>query len=375
MTFYPTYSYAQFVGSYKPYMVEVDKDGFEPEQDAKKRKVIAYKFVPGPFLRILVKALLNPDEKNYLLIIEEINRANAAAVFGDMFQLLDRRAQDDDEGDAGESEYFITPSEEIQEYLKNVGVGDPTKLRIPENLYVWATMNSADQGVFPLDTAFKRRWDFKYLSLDETPGNNKVNKIDVECGSKSLCKWGDLRKAINSLLARNRINEDKHLSAYFVKPDGEDRISSERFKMKVLMYLWEDAARMCRTQVFNKSIRTFSELIKAWDDVKPSKTDDANKPLGGDNPLESVFSFGTEKCESVSVTSDETPGNQGGNEGNGETGNDPAKEGGVADAVEGKQEQVADQPANPPADDNDQEVVNVEKGANGKAPVANDGQG
>ena len=158
VTFYPTYSYAQFVGSYKPVMKDVDKDGFEvsPEKKgAPTRKVIGYEFVPGPFLQILKEALLN-EEKNYLLIIEEINRANAAAVFGDVFQLLDRN-------DDGESEYSITPSREMSEYLErkssdgkdDVAKDVDSKLWIPSNLYIWATMNSADQGVFPLDTAFK----------------------------------------------------------------------------------------------------------------------------------------------------------------------------------------------------------------------------
>lgn len=301
VTFYPMYSYAQFVGSYKPYMAEVDKEGFEPQPtDVKRRKVIAYKFEPGPFLRILVKAIKDPG-RNYLLVIEEINRANAAAVFGDMFQLLDR-CEEGNGYEIGRSEYGITPSEDVQRYLSENEVPNPSELRIPGNLYIWATMNSADQGVFPLDTAFKRRWDFKYLSLDDKKDNDK---IEVECGTDGLCKWGDLRKAINSLLARNRVNEDKHLSAYFVKPDGVGRISGERFKMKVLMYLWEDAARMCRTQIFNKNIKTFSELMRGWDSVKPSSTDAEDKPLGGDNPLESIFCFGTEKIETIVVTKDE----------------------------------------------------------------------
>lgn len=164
VTFYPTYSYSQFVGTYKPVMKVVGGE-----------EKIAYQFVPGPFLRSLVKATNDPDH-DYLLIVEEINRANAAAVFGDVFQILDR-------GDDGESEYSIGASEDIIRYLQGtVGLGEPVltpeakrffgmataddeptgdcTLKLPNNFYIWATMNSADQGVFPLDTAFKRRWEF-----------------------------------------------------------------------------------------------------------------------------------------------------------------------------------------------------------------------
>ena len=278
VTFYPTYSYAQFVGSYKPVMKDVDKDGFNAKNGEPTRKAIAYEFVPGPFLRILKDALRNED-KNYLLIIEEINRANAAAVFGDVFQLLDRKNEDDDEAQEGWSDYSITPCREMIEYLMDkdaegidgVSKDDVEELRIPSNFYIWATMNSADQGVFPLDTAFKRRWDFKYMSLEDNKSNDNCT---VEVGKDCNCKWGDLRKAINSVLKRNQINEDKLLSSSFVQPDEDDVISAERFKMKVLMYLWEDAARMCRKSVFADDVDVFSDLMKKWDSIKYNKDDE-----------------------------------------------------------------------------------------------------
>ena len=277
VTFYPTYSYSQFVGSYKPVMKLVDKEGFELKDDDKTvrtRMAIAYEFVPGPFLRILKKALRN-EGKNYLIVVEEINRANAAAVFGDVFQLLDRKNRDDDDGEEGDSEYCITPNKEIIDYLISEdsdgdGIsGDKAKeLRIPSNMYIWATMNSADQGVFPLDTAFKRRWDFKYMSLDDNTSNDGVM---VEVGDY-ICKWGVLRKAINELLKRSRVNEDKLLSSSFVWPDiisaRRKVISAERFEMKVLMYLWEDAARMCRQNVFSDDVKVLSDLIKAWENAR-----------------------------------------------------------------------------------------------------------
>ena len=253
VTFYPTYSYAQFVGTYKPVM---DKDQ------------IAYRFDPGPFLNLLAKALKDP-EHNYLLIIEEINRANAAAVFGDMFQLLDR-------GDDGMSEYGIAVPEDVKKWLDDQKVKashvdgqdaqegavawDGVKLRIPENFYIWATMNSADQGVFPLDTAFKRRWDFEYLDVDKDGPN-----IWIETGSGAY-RWKQLRKAINDrLLSAGKVNEDKLLGPWFLKGKDGENISYKKFSSKVLMYLWEDAARMCRKQFFADDIAKFSDLNKSWE--------------------------------------------------------------------------------------------------------------
>ena len=140
VTFHPDYSYSQFVGTYKPVM---DIDG----------KSIKYDFVPGPFMRVYVEALRSGRTDNpqpHLLLIEEINRAKVAAVFGDVFQLLDRDA-------AGVSEYEIQASEDIRRYLADKLGGNPDnyqKIRIPNNMFIWSTMNSADQGVFPMDTAF-----------------------------------------------------------------------------------------------------------------------------------------------------------------------------------------------------------------------------
>ena len=146
VTFHPDYTYAHFVGTYKPVMVKNEET---------EKNEIEYKFVAGPFLRAYLAAKKAPEP--FLLIIEEINRANVAAVFGDVFQLLDR-----DEN--GKSEYKVAVSEDVKEWLCDNGINE-TKLCLPENMYIWATMNSADQGVFPMDTAFKRRWNFEYTDL------------------------------------------------------------------------------------------------------------------------------------------------------------------------------------------------------------------
>lgn len=299
VTFYPTYSYSQFVGAYKPVMDVVDKN-VQDTDDSSAKKVITYKFVPGPFLRVLTKALKDP-ENNYLLVVEEINRANAAAVFGDVFQLLDRRSDDgvlDNEEiiETGWSEYSISPSEEIRNYLiENKLENYMDELRIPKNLYIWATMNSADQGVFPLDTAFKRRWEFEYRSLDDDTDNTEQDETRVEFGNCS-CNWGVIRKAINHLLARNRVNEDKLLSAFFVK-GIEGVILSKRFQSKVLMYLWEDAARMCRRNVFSGEIHTLSDLFKKWDAVRFNENGNGQNA----NILSGVFQFDDSNEERVQI--------------------------------------------------------------------------
>ena len=240
VTFYATYSYAQFVGSYKPVMKDVGGE-----------EKISYEFVPGPFLRMLVNALKNPKEK-FLLIIEEINRANAAAVFGDMFQLLDRDAEG-----KGKSEYAVATSEDIRRYLVKEGLDADAvkKIQIPANLYLWATMNSADQGVFPLDTAFKRRWSFKYIGIDD--GEPQAPDLKIQIKNQTY-DWKTLRKFLNRLLVLNGVNEDKLMGPFFLKNASE-------FNAKVLMYLWEDAARMCRRAVFGE-IMTYSELCDEWEE-------------------------------------------------------------------------------------------------------------
>lgn len=364
VTFYPTYSYAQFVGCYKPTM-ESDKapilspeqlvnelkialsswpqwlkietgasrtlslaillfgekfyDSLEPLEDEDQKRIlkgagrgndydqayleagiaatkvrrrtsgtsgetIVYKFVPGPFLRVLVNALNEkPGEdgkkKNWCLVIEEINRANAAAVFGDVFQLLDRN-------DKGESEYDVAASEDIRKYLAEVitsqearnflavktddkGNWTDCRLRIPSNMYIWATMNSADQGVFPMDTAFKRRWTFKYFQIDKSDEDVEKRIIGTNStyqwtGNDSMKRWNNVRKFVNRLLTLFKVNEDKLMGPWFVQPESGDEISAEQFESKVLMYLWEDAARMCRQKMFPNSVTSYSELITEW---------------------------------------------------------------------------------------------------------------
>lgn len=256
VTFHPNYSYAHFVGTYKPV-----QDKADPKQ-------IRYEYVPGPFMRTLTKALNNPGS-NFLLIIEEINRANVAAVFGDVFQLLDRDKN-------GTSEYPIAASEDIKKYLKDeikTGNIDLEQIRIPSNMYIWATMNSADQGVFPMDAAFKRRWNFEYLGIDEK--ENEVQNYYIPMGKDRNVSWNDFRKALNNKLSENGTNEDKLLGPFFLSSKDLENALKDReafiklFKSKVLMYLFEDVVKMNPGKLFadigNNPMR-YSGICKAFDE-------------------------------------------------------------------------------------------------------------
>lgn len=238
---------------------------------------IAYEYVPGPFMRMYVKALKSARSDNpkpYLLIIEEINRANVAAVFGDIFQLLDR-------GDDEISEYPIEASEDIKTYLAKELGGNPedyAKIRIPDNMFIWATMNSADQGVFPMDTAFKRRWDFTYLGIDDSDEKIRGKYVYLADDKSQKVEWNKLRKAINHFLAKEKINEDKQLGPYFISRnivvpvDGDD-IDRDKFirvfKNKVIMYLFEDAGKQKRAKLFEGCFQNstrYSEICREFEE-------------------------------------------------------------------------------------------------------------
>jgi len=247
-----------------------------------KSSEISYKYVPGPFMRMYVEALRNAQKvakgdeepRPFLLIIEEINRANVAAVFGDVFQLLDRKNN--------VSEYPIQASEDIKQYLAEQLGGnlkDYAKIRIPDNMFIWATMNSADQGVFPMDTAFKRRWDFTYLGIDDNDEELKDKFVSmIHHGEQKFVEWNSLRMAINEFLANEKINEDKQLGPYFIAKDivvpatgneiDKDKFN-DVFKHKVLMYLFDDAAKQKRSKLFEgipaESSR-YSKICKAFEE-------------------------------------------------------------------------------------------------------------
>ena len=218
---------------------------------------ITYTFVPGPFTEILKDAYLD-QEHEYFLIIEEINRGNAPAIFGDLFQLLDRNGK-------GKSEYSIC-NEDILDYVnreltknaKSMAQG----IEIPANLTIFATMNTCDQNVFTLDTAFKRRWR---MSRIENMFGAEQNNWIIQCGNINY-SWKAFAEAVNDAILNNcndgTAAEDKRLGAYFVKE--EDTKDAKRFAEKVLMYLWDDVAKYDRSQLFDNKYRTLDEAIAGF---------------------------------------------------------------------------------------------------------------
>ena len=240
ITFHPEYDYNSFVGCYKPIM---EKD---PDSD---NEEIKYKFTPEAFTNIYTKAWNSKakgEEIDYCLIIEEINRGNCAEIFGDIFQLLDRT-----------SDYPITPSKELNEHLEDAlhapnsyGLEDG-KLKLPANLYILATMNTSDQSLLPMDSAFKRRWEWEYIPInydltyidaDGTENENISYKYKVKLSGEEAFSWLEFIKKINNNLISNNpdLGMDKCLGNYFIKPNEAGIIELEAFVNKAVFYLWND---------------------------------------------------------------------------------------------------------------------------------------
>ena len=226
-TFHPDTDYASFVGSYKPTMKPTSK---EEKTLTGKDEEIVYEFVPQTFTDAYIYAYTHSTEQTYL-VIEEINRGNCAQIFGDLFQLLDRKG--------GVSEYKIKADKDLANYLIDI-LGEDSegikegKLCLPANLSILATMNTSDQSLFPMDSAFKRRWDWKYIPIKEhTDKNYKIN-----IGEKTYDWWGFLER-INKVIGDTTSSEDKKLGYFFVKTETA-KVSDEQFVGKVLFYIWND---------------------------------------------------------------------------------------------------------------------------------------
>lgn len=263
-TFHPDSDYASFVGTYKPITEEVDlrdcngkKVIDDDTKEVVKEERIAYKFIPQAFLEAYVEAWKKlGSSKKQFLIIEEINRGNCAQIFGDLFQLLDRN-------EYGFSDYPIVADKDMQKYLEkefagweitnkdeiNQPYGEANmvnlimkgeRLVLPSNLYIWATMNTSDQSLFPIDSAFKRRWDWKYVPIRE--GRDKETNAPlnwyINTGDKQY-KWWSFISKVNELIGSLTNSEDKKLGYFFCKAkDGE--IDADLFVSKVIFYLWND---------------------------------------------------------------------------------------------------------------------------------------
>ena len=263
-TFHPDSDYASFVGTYKPITEEVvlrDCNGKKviDEETGKvvKEDRISYKFIPQAFLEAYVNAWkkLGSGKKQYL-IIEEINRGNCAQIFGDLFQLLDRN-------EYGFSDYPIVADKDMQKYLEkefegweitnkdkiNQLYGEANmvslimkgeRLVLPSNLYIWATMNTSDQSLFPIDSAFKRRWDWKYVPIREGRDKETNAKLNwyINTGDKQYDWWSFISK-VNKLIGSLTNSEDKKLGYFFCKAKDRE-IDADLFVSKVIFYLWND---------------------------------------------------------------------------------------------------------------------------------------
>lgn len=229
-TFHPDYDYSSFVGSYKPVMNPVlDEDG-----NPTGKEDLAYDFVPQVFTNAYVRAWkslsdasLTDDKKQVFLIIEEINRGNCAQIFGDLFQLLDRKN--------GYSEYHIIPDAELRKYLEKQGL-QSNQLQLPPNLHILATMNTSDQSLFPMDSAFKRRWAMEYVPINLEQEKAVTYTFEVK-GKKY--SWVEFLRKVNPLIRKATDSEDKQMGEFFIK----GKISEDDFKNKVMFYIWNDVCK------------------------------------------------------------------------------------------------------------------------------------
>lgn len=316
VVFHPDYTNADFVGQILPVVIPGER--------------VSYKFTPGPFAKILRRAYLNPN-KEFFLIIEEINRGNASAIFGDLFQLLDRiePGKEAKEPGFGENEYsagwsnYSIENQSICDYIRDIktfesekqdGSEDPqhdpcietkkaeldgatsfgmltitlqtgkkliisenTQIRLPPNLSIYATMNTSDQNVFTLDNAFQRRWEMKQVPNELKNTGDAAEVAQYNQVIKNGVSWGDFRKAVNEVIMdsaqANGLSsmEDKRLGGWFFTPP-------DNFAEKVLKYLWDDAFKFDRPNQFN-GFKTLEELLTNFnkDGFKVFKDDRMSK--------------------------------------------------------------------------------------------------
>ena len=218
-TFHPDSDYASFVGCYKPEMAEGK---------------ITYTFTPQVFTKAYVHAWEHPEEPVYL-VIEEINRGNCAQIFGDIFQLLDRN-------DEGRSDYPTCADKDLASYLQDTLSGNAKQgieggdLCLPPNFYIYATMNTSDQSLFPMDSAFKRRWDWEYVPINYKEA--KSSGFEITIGEKSYL-WIKFLEHVNGKVWDLTKSEDKQMGNFFIKGN----ITEEVFKSKVMAYLWHEICK------------------------------------------------------------------------------------------------------------------------------------
>ena len=260
-TFHPDSDYSSFVGCYKP---------------SKDNKELTYKFVAQAFLKAYVDAWKNISQP-YYLIIEEINRGNCAQIFGDIFQLLDRRED-------GFSKYHITTDSDIELYLRDEAfkgfssdelpiISDINTeqiisgkiMQLPCNLHIYATMNTSDQSLFPIDSAFKRRWEWEYKPIEQ-PQDSQYRDWKIVTEDGAAYDWWAFLNAVNDRIFETTQSEDKKMGYWFTKADTKKRITQKKFIGKVLFYLWND--------VFKDYARTESTVFKVYSDSEKKGTEE-----------------------------------------------------------------------------------------------------
>ena len=280
VVFHPDYMYSDFVGQILP-RVEKDEAGNDK---------LKYEFTPGPFTKMLKKAVHDPDNY-YYLVIEELNRGNAPAVFGEIFQLLDRK---DEEGgfaaeEVGESEYGISN----YDVAKEVYGDEEHQVRIPSNMFILATMNTADQNVFTLDTAFQRRWNMRQIENRFDESEHSKDRIEG-----TQISWGAFATVINDMIIESNVDmassEDKRLGTYFAR---KKELETGRFPEKVLKYLWDDAFKMDKTAIFHEKYKSLEEVVVTYKTASDDKLEAVLKSSVYEKMLSKMQQNSTEDTE------------------------------------------------------------------------------
>ena len=255
VTLYADYSYSDFVGQIMPTIKKRDGEN-----------IVTYDYVPGIFVKALKEAIVNP-RKPVFLVLEEMSRSNVAAIFGDIFQLLDR---DHD----GASEYSIRNDQIYKEIYPNGNTEE--SIRIPSNLFIIGTVNTSDQNVFAMDTAFKRRFSWRYVSTHisdlGTFQNNPQIKVRISNNNIYTTDWYNLYTKINSFIVDDLgLSEDKQIGPYFIKFEQND--PEQLIKENLLHYIWDDVLGVSfaisngsTESLFDSDIKSFSQLYEKYDD-------------------------------------------------------------------------------------------------------------
>ena len=269
-TVYRDYSYFDFIGNIMP--VKIGKS-------------ISYEFVPGIFTTALYTAFRTENSQlDVYLVLEEMSRGDIASIFGDVFQLLDRN-------DDGKSMYGINNKSIFEYLILNGVIKAGHKIIIPSNLHIIGTVNTSDQNVNVIDTAFKRRFDFKYVDVDPIKVKDKadeyvdeyVNDFDIRLTDTDIYKWVKLYQAINHVIINDLgLAEDKQLGPFFLKDKGDDESNRDQVANKLLHYLWQDVERVSykNGSLFANGIKSFGQLYSEFKNKKNIFSESVIKEYG-----------------------------------------------------------------------------------------------